>query len=432
MDVPPQAPPRPDQPSSGPRARRLVREPDDRKIAGVCAGLADRLGVDVSLVRVGAVVLAVFTPVGLIAYLVAWAVVPERRPDEPRVVAPPADLPHLGRIPLWLLIVGGVLLAGALRDNSWWSWWPNGPVLALALVGLGIWLLVRNDDEGPPSPGGSPGSGPLEGTGPSNSDTLGGRDTTLDAGLAEPLDPSEGAGPPGEFSPPVSPWWSGAETDPPTSAARPVVPLAARERPHRSHVALAFVGLLLIATGLAWLLHVLDIATLSLLDGLAAGLVIVGLGLVVAAWRGRAWSLVVLGVLFASTIAMAEVIDVPFDAGAGDRRVVVDTRGELADTHELFAGGLTLDLRRAPLTDGTSTMKAAVGMGTLRVIVPSDASVEVDAKVKAGNIDGDLAPSPDEGGVDLHETFHAGPRQRVPDLRLDLRVGVGEVEVDRA
>ena len=138
-----------------------------------------------------------------------------------------------------------------------------------------------------------------------------------------------------------------------------------------------------------------------------------GLGLVVAAWLGRAWSLVVLGVLFASTIALAEVIDVPFDAGAGDRRVVVDTRGELADTHELFAGGLTLDLRRAPLTDGTSTMEAAVGMGTLRVIVPRDASVEVDARVKAGNIDGDLAPTPDEGGVDLHETFNAGGRERV-------------------
>jgi phage shock protein PspC (stress-responsive transcriptional regulator)/predicted membrane protein len=432
MDVPPQAPPRPDQSSSGPRARRLVREPDDRKIAGVCAGLADRLGVDVSLVRVGAVVLAVFTPVGLIAYLVAWAIVPERRPDEPRVVAPPADLPHLGRIPLWLLIVGGVLLAGALRDNSWWSWWPNGPVLALALVGLGIWLLVRNDDEGPPSAAGSPGSGFPEEPESSRLSTLGGRDTTLDAGLAEPLDTTEGAGPPGEFSPPVSPWWSGAETDATIGAARPAGPPAPSEGPGRSHVALAFVGLLLIATGLAWLLHVLDIATLSLLDGLAAGLVIVGLGLVIAAWRGRAWSLVALGVLFASTIAMAEVIDVPFDAGAGDRRVVVGTRGELADTHELFAGGLTLDLRRAPLTDGTSTMEAAVGMGTLRVIVPRDASVEVDAKVKAGNIDGDLAPSPDEGGVDLHETFHAGPRQRVPDLRLDLRVGVGEVEVDRA
>ena len=67
MDVPPHAPPRPEESASGSRPRRLVREPVDRKLAGVCAGLADRLGVDVSLVRLGAVVLAVFTPVGLIA-----------------------------------------------------------------------------------------------------------------------------------------------------------------------------------------------------------------------------------------------------------------------------------------------------------------------------------------------------------------------------
>jgi phage shock protein PspC (stress-responsive transcriptional regulator) len=433
MDVPPHAPPRPQEPASGPRPRRLVREPDDRKVAGVCAGLADRLGVDVSLVRLGAVVLAVFTPVGLIAYLVAWAIVPERRPDEPRVVAPPADLPRLGRIPLWVLVLGGVALVWTLSDGSWWPWWPNGPVIALALVGLGVWLLVRDDDhKGPPHPGGPPRSSAPEGPESGDPDTLGVRSTTLDAGFAEPLDQSEGAGPPGEFPPPVSPWWSGAETDTPSDVGTPAGPPAASGGPGRSHVALAFVGLLLIAAGLAWLLHLLDVASLSLRDGLATGLVIVGLGLVVAAWHGRAWFLVVLGVLFGSTIALAEAVNVPFDAGAGDRLVVVDTRGELADDHELFAGALTLDLRRAPLSDGPHTVDAAVGMGKLRVIVPRDASVEVDAKVKAGNIDGDLAPTPDEGGVDLHETFGVGPRQRVPDLRLDLWVGIGELVVDRA
>jgi phage shock protein PspC (stress-responsive transcriptional regulator) len=431
MEVPPHAPPRPEESASGPRPRRLVREPDDRKIAGVCAGLADRLGVDVSLVRLGAVVLAVFTPVGLIAYLVAWAIVPERRPDEPRVVAPAADLPRLGRIPLWLLVLAGVALVWTLSDGSWWPWWPNGPVIALALVGLGVWLLVRDDDhQDPPHPGPPPGSGAPGG--PSGaSDTLSVRSTTLDDGFAEPLDPSEGAGPPGEFSPPVSPWWSGAETETPSDVATPAGPAAVSEGPGRSHVALAFVGLLLIAAGLAWLLYVLDVLSLSLRDGLAAGLVIIGLGLVAAAWRGRAWSLVVLGVLFASTIALAEVVNVPFDAGAGDRLVVVDTRGELAD-QELFAGALTLDLRRAPLSDGPHTVDAAVGMGKLRVIVPRDASVEVDARVKAGNIDGDLAPTPDEGGFDLHETFGVGTRERAPDLRLDLWVGIGELVVDRA
>ncbi len=389
----------------------------------MCSGLADRLGVDVSLVRLGAVVLAIFTPVGLIAYLVAWAIVPERRAEEPRVVEPPADLPHLGRIPLWLLVLGGVALAWALGDGSWWSWWPNGPVLALALVGLGVWLLVRGkDDGGRPSP--DPES--------TNPNTLGVHGTTLDADLAEPLAVDEGAGPSGEIPPPASPWWSGAETDASGTRAGPTAATLPSELSGRSHVALAVIGLLLIGSGLAWLLHVLDVATLSLRHGLAAGLVVVGLGLVVAAWRGRAWSLVFLGVLFASVIAVAEVIDVPFDAGAGDRRVAVDTRGELADTHELFAGTLTLDLRRAPLTDGMTTVDAAVGMGQLRVIVPRNANVDVDARVKAGHIGGDLAPTPHDGGVDLHETFDAGDREGSTDLRLELKVGIGELEVDRA
>jgi phage shock protein PspC (stress-responsive transcriptional regulator) len=433
MDVPPHAPPRPEDPAAGHGARRLVREPDDRKVAGVCAGLADRLGVDVSLVRLGAVVLAVFTPVGLIAYLVAWAIVPERRPDEPRVVAPPAQLPRFGRVPLWLLVLCGVALAWGLSDGSWWSWWPNGPVLALALVGLGVWLLVRDDDDRPPTTGGPAAPEAPEGPKTEDLNTHGGHGTTLETGFAQTLDESEGAGPSSEFSPPVSPWWSGAETDAPTRRSMPSGPPASRERSRRSHVALAFIGLLLIGAGLAWLLYVLDVATLSLRDGLAAGLIIVGLGLVVSAWWGRAWSLAVLGVLFASTIAIADLIDVPFDAGTGDRTVAVDTRAELADTHELFAGTLTLDLRRAPLTDGPSTMEASVGMGKLRVIVPRNASVEVDAKVKAGNIDGELAPSPDEGGVDLHETFAAGDKRAPePDLRLDLQVGIGELEVDHA
>ena len=56
----------------------LVRRRDNRIIAGVCAGLADYLGVDVNLVRLLAVVLTLFTAgTGILAYLVAWAVIPE-------------------------------------------------------------------------------------------------------------------------------------------------------------------------------------------------------------------------------------------------------------------------------------------------------------------------------------------------------------------
>lgn len=56
----------------------LVRKRQGRMIAGVCAGLADYLGTDVTLIRVIAVALALFTGgAGILAYLVAWALIPE-------------------------------------------------------------------------------------------------------------------------------------------------------------------------------------------------------------------------------------------------------------------------------------------------------------------------------------------------------------------
>ena len=57
--------------------KRLVRTRDDQMIAGVCGGVARYFGVDPTLVRVVAVVALVFAfPATLIAYLLAWAIMP--------------------------------------------------------------------------------------------------------------------------------------------------------------------------------------------------------------------------------------------------------------------------------------------------------------------------------------------------------------------
>jgi phage shock protein C len=77
-------------PGSGPArtANPLFRPVAGRKLAGVCQGLANQYGWDVTLVRVITVLLAVFTfPVALIAYALFWLIVPE----EPRPL-PPATL----------------------------------------------------------------------------------------------------------------------------------------------------------------------------------------------------------------------------------------------------------------------------------------------------------------------------------------------------
>ncbi len=68
-----------------PEAWRLTRDPQNKKIAGVCGGFARYLGVDVVLVRVIWLALALCTGVGFIAYLVAWIIMPK---DAPRLDAP--------------------------------------------------------------------------------------------------------------------------------------------------------------------------------------------------------------------------------------------------------------------------------------------------------------------------------------------------------
>jgi phage shock protein PspC (stress-responsive transcriptional regulator) len=60
--------------------KRLYRSRVDRKIAGVCAGLAEYLEVDPTMVRLIAAFLLIFTgfvPMTLI-YIIAWIIIPEK------------------------------------------------------------------------------------------------------------------------------------------------------------------------------------------------------------------------------------------------------------------------------------------------------------------------------------------------------------------
>jgi phage shock protein C len=59
--------------------RRLYLDPREGMIAGVCAGLSRYLRVDVSIVRIVAVVAAIFCPkVVVAAYVIAWFVLDRR------------------------------------------------------------------------------------------------------------------------------------------------------------------------------------------------------------------------------------------------------------------------------------------------------------------------------------------------------------------
>jgi phage shock protein C len=62
-----------------PTPKKLMRSRADRKIAGVCAGLAEYLELDTSLVRIlwFFITLACGVVPGLVAYVLGWIIIPE-------------------------------------------------------------------------------------------------------------------------------------------------------------------------------------------------------------------------------------------------------------------------------------------------------------------------------------------------------------------
>ena len=62
--------------------KKLYRSTTDRMLGGVCAGIAKYLNMDVTVVRVIAVLLAVFGTGGVWAYIICLLVIPEEPPAD--------------------------------------------------------------------------------------------------------------------------------------------------------------------------------------------------------------------------------------------------------------------------------------------------------------------------------------------------------------
>jgi len=58
-------------------SKRLYRSRQNQMVAGVCAGIGDYLGIDPTLVRLAFLFLALWGGGGLLAYIIAWVVIPE-------------------------------------------------------------------------------------------------------------------------------------------------------------------------------------------------------------------------------------------------------------------------------------------------------------------------------------------------------------------
>jgi phage shock protein C len=70
--------------------KRLMRSSRDKKLGGVCAGLADYFDLDPMLVRVLWLLAVFLAGTGVIAYIVLWIILPLAPPAIPAGVQPTA------------------------------------------------------------------------------------------------------------------------------------------------------------------------------------------------------------------------------------------------------------------------------------------------------------------------------------------------------
>ena len=196
------------------------------------------------------------------------------------------------------------------------------------------------------------------------------------------------------------------------------------ERPRGSLAGIAF-GALLILAGGAWLLHTLDVVEVSVEVVVPAALIVLGILLLAAARRGRQGGLITLGVVL--TLLSALVASTDLTGGVGDRRVALSGTEPVRD-QELGIGQLVVDLSDlAP--SGPVSLSAEVGIGELRVDLPPDLPVRVEATSGIGQVD--VFEEEDGGFGSELDHVDDGFEGAAASLDLQLSVGIGQVTVTR-
>ena len=210
----------------------------------------------------------------------------------------------------------------------------------------------------------------------------------------------------------------------PTPPGRP-----ARRGPGGGQV---FLGVLLILVGAFWLLDLTGVAV-PWQAVLPSALIAVGLATIVGARRGHQAGLITIGVILTALLALLSAVDTNFDlpltGGVGDRTEHPVTAVR-AEPYGLAVGQLTVDLRDVPLPAGaTTTVKARVGVGRLAVQVPQGVALQVDARSGLGQVQ---ALGRNEEGTAVRLEARSGDWSDADRrLVLDLRVGVGQIEVQQ-
>lgn len=350
----------------------LQRSVNDARVAGVCGGIAERYRIDPLLVRIVAVIIALSSGVGFVLYGAAWLLLP-RGGEQPALVRafPPVDRV---RSSTWIVIVAGaavvvLVVLGSAFDIS----------LMPTMVVLGILYASQL----------RPGSR----TAVQNATSA----RTYDPVLVSPPQPQWPllAPPPGELiiTTPAGPWRPTNRWGQPLSAHdcatyfsvpdpvglyehRPAAP------PQRRSRVLAVISGLAIAAFFAMLSLLGAFVQVPSVTYLAAGLILVGVALVVGAFLGRPRGFIAVATALILVAGITTVNETDVSPSTLQSPI---SSGEMPSDIAVSGTDYTLDLSGLRATED-STTAIHVTSGNVVVILPREGSYSLTWNVTSGKV----------------------------------------------
>ncbi len=374
----------------------LVRPVEGRVLAGVSIGLANRLDMPAWLLRAAFIVSAFFGGLGIALYAAGWALI--RAEDE---TESPAErfFGDVSSTRSWVGIGLIFLAALILLDNL--TFLSGGVVWAVGLLVLGVLLYTGHISTGRNSTRET-----KEGVQEMTTEQL-----ETETGSTSGDSPADGGSPP---------------TPGPTP---PILPPSASRPPETSMLGRLTIGAMLIGLGLLALIDNLPDVPIEAdpRHYLALAVAILGGGLIVGGFAGRARWLIIVGAILVPTLMFSPVFEYDWSSDTFDQVVSPSSFDDLEPTYTLDVGNLVIDLRNLPWDGETVELVATVDAGNLEIRFPDDIAVVGEASVDVGRVSADGRQSAGLGDPSLELDIPGSSGT----VLLDARVDVGNIEIER-
>jgi len=362
------------------------------------------------IVRIGFVILTLFSGAGIWLYLLGWIVIAKEGRAESSAIRALRGSPEGNRSLLFVVLaIGAVLVLSS--PLIWWDGFGFGDGLALPLllIAAGIAFLIW----------------PAERTRPDRSEDLRAAGDDLKAAGDEIR--SEFAEARDSFNARRQEWQHGYRQGPARRRHQPRPPRPPKPAPFLGPLTMAvllvFAGVSIVGQQADW--WDVDPAVYG-----GGALSIIGVALVVSAFFGRARGLIFVGVLVLPVAWFLAAVDLDWHEGVGERLEEVSSIDELEDDYAFGFGDFEIVLSEVDFDGTDRTVAVGLTMGELPVWVPDTVTVDLQASARAGEVEvfeADGMRITDDGFPADVEHRLGGSGDGV--LTLDVEVGFGAIDV---